>query len=567
MHVQKGMVINMTKIAVLSNINMDPVISAVEGDIIKPDGYGSVFEELFRPDAAVYTQNAQHIYLILDMAELLVNCTHTEERKQEIDQWFQNLNGCLKQDKMYFISDADCRYDWFSVSIDGNEVRDLEFYWYQKLRECCAANPNVHIFPLKRIVEQLGKREAYTDKMWYLGRIPFGAQAREAIAQEIAHCEKMLGTPKKVLLLDLDNTLWGGVIGEGNESDIQLGNEKTGLIYKDLQRVIKRMKDCGVVLGIVSKNNPEDALKVIREHPHMVLREEDFAILKLNWEPKDQNIRAIAQELNLGTDSMVFFDDNPAERALVQSSLPEVTVPDFPSQTEQLPKVMLQIFRDYFEKWVYTKEDTEKTAQYRANAKRKELQESQTDYAGFLKSLDIRVKRVDAVAHRERLLQLLNKTNQFNLTTVRYTMAELEAVLHDREGHQVYLFEVSDRFGNNGITAAVIAGFQKLDAEATVAKANQAEIENFVMSCRIMGRMIEHMILDYVEKDVLNRGYAELKASYVYTPKSKPVEHFYEDCGYKVCRADATHKEYLTELLERKEKEWYGSWEEAEIFE
>lgn len=541
----------MSKIALLSNVNMNPVIAASkEQDFLAADGYGSVFEELLRPDSVIYTQKAEHVYLIMDIAELLAGCRNMDEIKQEMDQWFRTFQGCLRQELIYFVSDADCRYEWLAINGAGVREQDVESYWYAGLTECVRKHTNVHIFPLKRIVERLGKREAYMDKMWYLGRIPFGAVAREEIAKEIVHCEKMLGTPKKVLLLDLDNTLWGGVVGEGKETDIKLGNEKSGLIYKDLQRIIKRMKDCGVVLGIVSKNNPEDALKIIKGHPHMVLREEDFAVLKINWEPKDRNIRAIAKELNLGTDSMVFFDDNAAERALVQSSLPEVIVPDFPAQAEKLPEVMLQIFHDYFEKWVYTEEDAEKTAQYRANARREELKEQQTDYAGFLKSLDIHVRRVDAAENKERLLQLLNKTNQFNLTTIRYTMPELEMILADRASYEVYLFEVSDRFGNNGITAAVIVRYGK-----------KAEVESFVMSCRIMGRMIENMVLDYVETDAREKGYAEIYGRYVYTPKSKPVEQFYDGLDYVILNQDEREKVYKGILIERKPKEWYGKLE------
>lgn len=540
----------MRKMALLSNVNMDPVVSALGNSAVKADGYGSVFEELLRPDSSVYREGAEHVYLLMDVAELFLNCKSRKETEDETSRWFEVLEGCLKPEVTYFVSDADVRYGWLCLPPQMPSVQEMEEVWCRRLRECSAKYANVHIFPLKKIMEQLGRENAYTDKMWYLARIPFGASAREAIVREIEHCEKMLETPKKVLLLDLDNTLWGGVIGEGSGSEIQLGDEKSGLIYKNLQRVIRSMKECGVVLGIVSKNNPEDALKVIKEHPHMMLREEDFAIYKINWEPKDKNIREIAAQLNLGTDSIVFFDDNPAERALVQESLPEVTVPDFPAQTERLPAVMMQIFHDYFEKWVYTKEDAEKTEQYRANAKRKELEGQQTDYAGFLKSLDIRIKRVDALENRERLLQLLNKTNQFNLTTTRYTEAELEQILADKDSYEVYLFEVSDRFGNNGITAAVIVRYGE-----------KAEIESFVLSCRIMGRMIENMVLDYVENDAWYRGYRELFGRYVYTPKSKPVERFYDGRDFLVLRQDENGKDYETILVEYKPQQWYGKLE------
>ncbi len=560
------------KIALLSNVNMEPIAALAKQKVITANGYGSVFEELMRPDATLYTEAVEQVFVLIDICELLVNCEEKgrkpatadaskeqlqggatwEIMQQEMDAWFSDFQACRKDNLTYFISDVDCRNEWFWINTDGIRAQDVEGYWYERLRECTRRFSNVHIFPLKQIVHRLGRAESYMDMMWYLGRIPYGTAAREAIVKEMEHCSQMLGTPKKVLLLDLDNTLWGGVAGEGElkgAANIQLGNEKTGLIYKDLQRVIKGMKNCGVVLGIVSKNNIEDVMPIIQEHPHMILRETDFAIQKINWESKDQNIREIAAELNLGTDSFVFFDDNAAERELVKSSLPEVVVPDFPTRVEKLPETMVQIFHTYFEKWVYTTEDAEKTEQYRANAKRKELEATQTDYADFLRRLEICVERVDAVENRERLLQLLNKTNQFNLTTTRYTEAELDEILKDKEHYNVYLFQVSDRFGNNGITAAVI-----------VHMGERAEVESFVMSCRIMGRKIEHMILDYVVTDVQHCGYNELWGRYVFTKKSKPVEHFYEDAKFQLQGNLEQEKVYCIALAGKKPGEWYGTW-------
>lgn len=556
------------RIAVLSNVNLDPVLAVLNQKrreqygsgaepVVSPDGYGNVFEALLRPDSAVYTQNAEHIYVILDLAELLKHCQSGAQIREEVDRWFATFSSCIRDGLQYFLSDADCRQEWLGMGNAELDVEGIEALWYLRLDECRKAHPNVRLFPLRRLIARIGKRQAYAEKMWYLGRIPFGEEARRALAEEILRCEQTDATPKKALLLDLDGTLWGGVAGEDGAEGILLGEEKTGLIYRDVQRILKRMQESGVILCIVSKNNPQDVLPLFATHPHMVLHEEDFAAMRINWEPKDENIRALAQELNLGMDSFVFLDDNPAERALIRARLPEVAVPDFPQQIEALPETVLELFRRYFAKWVYTGEDREKTAQYRANAARSALEretearagQAEDGYAAFLEQLEIRLRRVDERKNSARLLQLLNKTNQFNLTTRRYTEAELEQILAQREHYSVYLFDVSDRFGSNGMTAAVIVA---LEAEARV--------EAFVMSCRIMGRQIENMVLDYVEADLMRRGRTQLWGVYVATPKSKPVETFYEQSGFTLLEEKDGRKEYR-KTLETIGKAWYGKLE------
>lgn len=528
----------MKKIALLSNINTDPVTAELreDFDVLTAAGYGNVFEELMQPASPVNGQEVELVFILVDVQQLCLNGKGPQEWREEMKGWFAALKSCISPERTYFISDADCREEWFTIGRKEYAAQDIEGLWYGLLKEMCQERRNVHIFPYKRIAERLGKEQFYSQKMWYLGRIPHSAGGRAAIAEEIRHSARMLDAPKKVLLLDLDNTLWGGVAGEDGPEGIALGDEKKGLAYKTLQRVIGRMKETGVILGIVSKNNREDAMQIIRSHPHMLLREEDFAVQRINWKPKDVNIREAAAELNLGTDAIVFFDDSPVERELVRTALPEVAVPDFPAAVEQLPAAMNRIFEEYFEKWAYTAEDAEKTRQYRENAQRNELLRSAVDYDSYIKSLEIRITSVDPAEHKDRLHQLIQKTNQFNLTSVRISVQELERMLVDGR-HVFYLYEVSDKFGNNGITAAVIVSVSK-----------EARMEQFIMSCRIMGRRIEYTILERVEKDIASRGYARLYARYVYTPKSKPAEGFYEAAGYDLIKADAREKIYKKEL-------------------
>ena len=358
------------------------------------------------------------------------------------------------------------------------------------------------------------------------------------MAEEIVHLSEVAArTPKKVLLLDLDNTLWGGLAGENDHTPIKLSEDHEGLAYKNLQRVIAQMQSQGVILGIVSKNNEEDAMELIKNHPHMVLRLEAFAAKRINWQPKPENIREIAKELNLGLDSFVFWDDNPAERQLVKAVLPQVMVPDFPEKPEELAKAMAGVYRRYFEKETVTAEDLEKTKQYAQNAMRKDLEARAVDFESYLKQLDMELICEDPLKNLERLVQLINKTNQFNLTTRRYDRQTLQGFLEDGR-HRVFLYRVKDCFGDNGIVSAVIIRLPENFAPI---------IDTFVMSCRVMGRNLEYDILADVEEQLYKEGYKSLIGEYLPTKKNKPVENLYETLGYEKLPEEKNEDEEVSE--------------------
>jgi FkbH-like protein len=384
----------------------------------------------------------------------------------------------------------------------------------------------------------MGRDVFYSAKMWYLGKIPFSAAAQKAIADFVAAlADRVEAIPCKALLLDLDNTLWGGIVGEEGLDGIQLSDHQEGTIYKDVQRAVKRIQGTGVILGIVSKNNEADAMEVIEKHPHMVLRSDDFAVKRINWLDKADNMRSIAQELNIGLDAMVFVDDNPMEREAMKGLLPQVHVPDFPQEIEVLPAFVAGLYERYFFKFTVTEEDKKKTEQYRSNAKRAELQNSTADYAGFLRQLQLRVKALPLdESNVERLTQLLGKTNQFNLTTRRYSMADIVKM---REGgtHLFYLFSARDKFGEYGIISAVIVNL--LDVP---------RIDSFVMSCRVMGKLVENYIVSHLERDLRRIGYSSMEAEYIPSAKNAPVEMLFEGLGYKVINEDQGHKVYRVDL-------------------
>lgn len=540
----------MYNVALLSNTNVEPIVNKLSKDnnVYKPSGYGNVFEELLNPSSELKRFSPDAIFIVIDLSELIINCHTDQEIKDEVDSWFHNFDSCINLHTNYFISDADIRERIIGITVSNYSFSHFEAIWNRKLEEAISKYHNVYTFPYKQYVENIGKSNFYSPKLWLLGRVALSEEGRKAIIAGIEYSLHLLGAKtRKVMVLDLDNTLWGGLAGENDKKPIDLSNEHAGLLYKNFQRAIKRIKNTGVLLAIVSKNNQEEALDIIENNPHMILKKEDFVSIKINWKQKDANIAEIAKDLNLGLDSFVFVDDNPAERELIKTSLPMVTVPDFPEKAEQLPEFAVKIYDEFFRKLIFSKEDESKTEQYKANIMRNEMQQELGDFTVYLQNLHIQVNRVDPSEHSERIYQLLNKTNQFNLTTRRYTYAEINELLEDKSTI-IYLFEILDKFGNNGITAIVIV---------RTAPEKDPCIDSFVLSCRIMGKYIEHYILNYVEQDLKEQGYDTLEAAYLKTAKNMPVENFYDELEYELIRKDEMHKTYRIYLNEAHKREFY----------
>ena len=544
------------KIALLSNVNMNFVIRMLQkyAEVYEAEGYGNELGTLMNPSSSYHIFAPDITFLVEDLMELLEHDLDLEEAGKKIRRWFADLRGALKTQGIYYISDA---YLWgveMAAVFETGRKAALERLWQESLEELCRICENVRILPYRHLVEVLGEENAFSLKMWYMGKILLGSEAQKRLCSLILdRVAAETRTPKKVLLLDLDNTLWGGLAGENDHAPILLSEEHVGLAYKNLQRVIRQMQRQGVVLGIVSKNNESDALAILEKHPHMALRPQDFATMRINWAPKHENIREIAAELNLGEDSFVFWDDNPAERQLIKEMLPQVTVPEFPEKPEDLAPAMAEIFRKYFAKPSVTEEDLAKTAQYAANTERKKLQESTGNFEDYLKKLEIAAVRVAPEAHTERLIQLMNKTNQFNLTTRRYTQGQMTALLED-ERKRIYLYRVTDRFGDNGVVAAAIVD---LGGDVPV-------LTDFVMSCRVMGKNIECAVVEDIENDLRRDGYPYLEAIYIPTSKNGPVAKLYERLGYeKTGAAGQDGVKYGIKLAETPKRMYYVRMDES----
>ena len=360
------------------------------------------------------------------------------------------------------------------------------------------------------------QNKIYDEKYWYMARIRFNKLGFELIAKEIDSLIKTYKYgSKKVLVLDMDNTLWGGVIGEGC---IQLSNEGVGKIYKEFQSNIRKLKEFGILLAICSKNNYMDGISGLN-HEHSILGEDDFIIKKINWENKALNISQIAKELNLGENSIVFIDDNPVERNLVKEFLPQVNVPDFPEDIYTLNSWFLNIVNQYFPKLNLTKEDLEKQQQYEAKFKRDELL-SDISYEDFLKSLDIQIDfLIDDEQNIERYAQMTQKTNQFNLTTKRYTLADISNFIKSKS-YNVIAVNYKDKFANEGITGLVILEY----------KSDEVFIDTFLLSCRILKRGVENKLFEKIEQLSNSKN---IIGQYIPTAKNGQTKDLYINFGFK----------------------------------
>jgi FkbH-like protein len=332
------------------------------------------------------------------------------------------------------------------------------------------------------------------------------------------------GRSFKCLVLDLDNTLWGGVVGDDGVDGLVLGQGSAlGEAFVAFQDYARELSRRGVILAVCSKNDEANALEPFERHPEMVLRRADIACFIANWSDKASNLRAIAQELNIGLDSLVFVDDNPFERNLVRRELPMVAVPEVAEDPAYYPQAIADA--GYFESLAVTEEDRERTSQYLGNRAREELKAATTDLESYLRSLEMQLvwRRFDNVG-LPRIVQLINKSNQFNLTTRRYTEESVRAVMDDPHAFGLQL-RLLDRFGDNGVIAIVIGRMQD-DGDLL--------IDTWLMSCRVLGRQVEATTLNLLAQEARKLGARRLVGEYIPTKKNGMVKDHYAKLGFSV---------------------------------
>lgn len=397
----------------------------------------------------------------------------------------------------------------------------------KRLRQTAQEFRGVYILDYDALVARSGADSWRDERKWVSVRLPMSsANMSRMVAEWMRFLQPLAGKIAKCAVVDLDNTLWGGVVGEDGVDGIKLDDSLPGAFHRELQQALLDLTKRGILLAVCSKNNPEDALAAIDNHPGMLLHQKDFAAVRINWQEKAQNLEEIAAELNIGVDALAFLDDNPVERQNVRLRLPAATVIELPEDVSAWAATVREA--PVFQRLQLSSEDARRGEMYAQQRERQQLEQAHSSPEDFLRSLEQEVEIAPLTGVTlARIAQLTQKTNQFNLTTRRYTEQEIES-LAAQPGASVLSLSVRDRFGDNGLTGVAI-----LRREGEV-----CEIDTLLLSCRVIGRTVETALLARLEALARESGCRLLLGWFKPTKKNKPCASFYSDHGFRAARQD-----------------------------
>ena len=400
------------------------------------------------------------------------------------------------------------------------------------------APKNVKLVDLERVFYNIGVHKSIDLRYYYSSKALYTIDFFKAYSRLVKpFIMSANGKSKKAIIFDCDNTLWNGILGEDGFENIDMSaHSKSGIIFHEIQSLALALNKQGILIALCSKNNLADVEEVIKNHSDMQIREEHITIKKINWTDKATNIRQIAKELNIGLDSIVFVDDSPFEINLIKEQLPEVTLLQVPEKLYEYPQ-MLRSNLGLFYNLSLTKEDLVKSKIYKQQSEREELKSSFSNIEEYLASLELKINIFeDDNSLISRMAQMTQKTNQFNLTTKRYTETDIEIFVNSNTS-KVFAWSISDKFGDNGITGLCI--FKLND--------NHAEIDTFLMSCRIIGRNIEFSVIDFIIDNLKKLNIDTITAKYIQTAKNAQVADFYKKCSFDVLVETITETTFTVE--------------------
>ncbi len=493
--------------------------------------FNTMDQAILNPASELYTFQPDIVWIFTNSRDIHIDLVYGSSQEgvetclQENVERFKTLWTTLKQHSSAYIIQNNAEiplervFGNYEGSVAWGKINILRQFNVQLAQ---AILPGVTVFDMDYVSSVYGKRTWFDERYWYHSKHAFAFDAVGLVASEAARLVSAIkGRAKKCLVLDLDNTLWGGIIGDDGLEGIVLGDGANGEAYVDFQKYLKRLKDRGVILTVCSKNDESNAKSAFLEHPEMVLKLEDIALFTANWKNKVDNIQDIAATLDIGLESMVFVDDNPAERDLVKKYLPMVSVPDMPEDPSWFMRTLDA--QQYFETVTFSGEDQKRSDMYRDNLERKTLQTQYTDLTDYLKSLQMcaTVSPFDAM-YQSRIAQLLNKSNQFHLTTTRYTEAQIKDMMADENIIGRY-FKLKDRFGDNGLISVVI-----------LQKQNEHDlfIDTWLMSCRVLARGMEDFVQNEIVAIAKKHHCQRILGQYIPTKKNQLVADHYKKFGY-----------------------------------
>lgn len=528
------------RLAVLSNSTSDFVIPALVASAARhgialeiiQHAYDHVAQECLTPDSKINSSKADAVLFSLDYRALPLKLSlgDTETASATVQGamgYLQALREGLKTNSnpvcifQTFAPPPETLFGSLDVALPGT-LKNLINGMNRELREFVSGSGDV-LLDVAGLAATVGLADWHNPQLWNMAKFPFSDELLPLYADHVARTIAAIrGKSRKVLVLDLDNTVWGGVIGDDGLSGIEIAQgDARGEAHLAVQRLALELRQRGIILAVSSKNTDEVAREPFEKHPEMLLKLEHIAVFQANWNDKATNIRAIAEELSLGLDSIVFLDDNPVERGLVRTLLPQVAVPELPEDPAYYTRTLSA--GGYFEAIAFASEDLKRAGFYQDNAKRATLQKSVGGVGAYLASLDMTItfQPFDATG-RARIVQLINKSNQYNLTTRRYTDPEVAEAENDPE---VFTLQVrlADIFGDNGMISVVIC---------RPSEPGVWEIDTWLMSCRVLGRKVEHMVLQEMLKHAQAAGIRTLSGAYRPTDRNKLVVDHYAKLGF-----------------------------------
>ncbi len=423
--------------------------------------------------------------------------------------------------------------------LESDGIQQLIDELNEVLQATLAGQKNFKLIDLNAIIETIGRDAAFNTRFYYKFKAPYSVSFLDELAKNLFILLRGGGAHfYKALVLDCDNTLWGGIIGEDQMSGIKIGpHEYPDNIYWNIQNEILTLKKQGALLVLCSKNNANDVDEVLSSHSGMVLKEKDIILKKVNWFDKATNLREIATELNIGLDSLVFLDDSEFECNSIRTQLPQVKTVQVPKNVFDYPKVFQKI-KNLFPPSSDGLSTADKTEQYKIRALALQEEAKFSNQADYLASLKLKViLRKNHAPSVARISELTLKSNQFNVTTRRYSPAEITALFESKEA-DVYSLEVSDKFGDSGLTGVVIVRYQ----------GKNLQVDSFLMSCRVIGRGVEFSIWEKVFDDARKRGITHVESQYIKTSKNALVESFFDKLGMNILQSDESAKHYRAAL-------------------
>jgi len=500
-------------------------------------GYNQYNQEILDETSRLYEFNPDVTFLILDTQNILGDLWYSpysvgaNQRKDFVEKKILEIKNLIqsftkKSKSKLIISNftipSKSNYGIFETKSEFG-LQKMISSLNQNLQDFVSDMDSVYLFDMNGFVTRYGEINIFDPKQFLFGDIKISLDFIPHLTNDLmGYVIATLGLSKRCIVLDLDNTLWGGVIGEDGFNGIKLGSGPPGNAFVEFQKHLLGLYHRGILLAINSKNNLDDAMEVIEKHPDMILRKEHFACMRINWNDKVSNLKEISGELNFGLENFVFIDDDPINREFVRTSLPQVMTVDLPNDPAKYAQILEEM--NDFNVLKITDEDKKRGIMYSQQKERKVFEKSSTNLEEFLKNMKLKVtiQKADNFTI-PRISQLILKTNQFNLTTKRYQLEDIEKFSKD-ENMLVGCAQVEDKFGDNGVTGAFIV--QSDGSKEWI-------LDTFLLSCRVMGREVEKSILGYIIKKAKESGIEKIKAQFIPTQKNKPIENFLPDCGFK----------------------------------